>query len=209
MPTHTTKTFKKILRTLGFIAREPIFIGGEDFTGNKQCVNPSVSMTRAGKNLGKLCFFTPQGDAMSLETGFGKTFQGQLRQFSKTIFLKAKKMHKKFKGSSFFHLQTPPHKTTLNSPTSKLIVAALFLGVLLFPSDLWAATDDVLKEEVGKIEKLFTGGYMRLGLLGVCGFAAIYGVVKQSGWTFASGILGCVFAYFMKDWILKTFAMVI
>ncbi|OJW55219.1 MAG: hypothetical protein BGO67_00490 [Alphaproteobacteria bacterium 41-28] len=90
-----------------------------------------------------------------------------------------------------------------------LLFATFLFGAVLFPNDLWAHTGDVLSEEITKVEKLFTGGYMRLGLLGVCGFAAIYGIIKQSGWVFASGILGCVFAYLVKDWILGTFTMVI
>lgn len=202
------------------------------FTGDKPCVNPSVSTTRvsltsAGKNLGELCLFKSRGDAKSLkpapakgqEAGLGillqgqpfkgQPFKGQLRRFSKTILLKAEKMRKIFNLSSLVHVQTHQHETKLISLTSKLIFAALFLGILFCPKALWAVTDGVLSEEVVKIENLLTGGYMRLGLLGVCGFAAIYGVVKQSGWMFVSGIMGCVFVYFMKDWILKTFTAVV
>lgn len=99
--------------------------------------------------------------------------------------------------------------TSICNNKSKVLFMALFMGALLCPQDLWAHTGDLLKDEIDKVEKLFTGGYMRLGLLAVCGFAAIYGIIKQNGWIFTSGILGCVFAYFMKDWILKTFTMVI
>lgn len=91
----------------------------------------------------------------------------------------------------------------------KFYFLLLFAAIMFIPQDLWAHTGDLLKDEIDKMEKLFTGGYMRLGLLAVCGFAAIYGIIKQNGWIFTSGILGCVFAYFMKDWILKTFTMVI
>lgn len=99
-------------------------------------------------------------------------------------------------------------KSVFNAFLPKALVTSLLLGTLFFPQDLWAHDGNLLKDEITALEKLFTGGYMRLGLLGVCGFAAIYGIVKQSGWIFASGILGCIFAYFMKDWITKTFTMI-
>ncbi|MBY0292790.1 MAG: hypothetical protein K2W92_05840 [Alphaproteobacteria bacterium] len=99
-------------------------------------------------------------------------------------------------------------KSVLNTFLPKAFLTSLLLGTLFFPQDLWAHDGNLLKDEITALEKLFTGGYMRLGLLGVCGFAAIYGIVKQSGWIFASGILGCIFAYFMKDWITKTFTMI-
>ena len=99
-------------------------------------------------------------------------------------------------------------KSVFNAFLPKAFLASLLLGPLFFPQDVWAHDGNLLKDEITALEKLFTGGYMRLGLLGVCGFAAIYGIVKQSGWIFASGILGCIFAYFMKDWITKTFTMI-
>ena len=97
----------------------------------------------------------------------------------------------------------------LSSQGPFIVFAIVCMSLVLLPQDLWAVTDGILKDEVTNLEKLFTGGYMRLGLLGVCGFAAIYGIVKQSAWVFASGILGCLFASFMKDWVLSTFTATI
>ena len=150
------------------------------FTGTQDGVN------QAGKPLGSPASLLPraasakaEGDAKSLAGLVGK-LQGQLGAFIRRL-----------RGVS---------------PLLLVIVGA---GAFLFPDALWASDGDLLKDEISAVEKLFTGGYMRIGLLGVCGFAAIYGIVKQSGWIFCSGVLGCVFAYFMKDWILKTFTAVI
>jgi len=68
---------------------------------------------------------------------------------------------------------------------------------------------DLFNAEITKVEQLLTGGYMRIGLLGVSGAAAIGGILKQNGWMFVSGIAGCAFVYFMKNWITTTFAMVV
>jgi hypothetical protein len=68
---------------------------------------------------------------------------------------------------------------------------------------------DLFNSEITKVEKLITGGYMRIGLLGVSGAAAIGGILKQNGWMFVSGIAGCAFVYFMKSWITTTFTMVV
>ncbi len=183
------------------------------FTGIKQCVNPCFSENgkHAGKNLGGLCLLFSQGDAKSLKADLGNLLQGNnSSRNSRGNY---------FRGQSR-HLFNPPLaqeqtmyqpvtlKNTLRTFLPKAFVTSLLLGTLFFPQDLWAHDGDLLKDEITALEKLFTGGYMRLGLLGVCGFAAIYGIVKQSGWIFASGILGCIFAYFMKDWITKTFTMI-
>ncbi|HUX80184.1 MAG TPA: hypothetical protein VMW10_10650 [Alphaproteobacteria bacterium] len=156
------------------------------FTDSKKCVNlyPCESGDLVGKNLGEFCLFKSPGDAKSL-----------------------KACPLSLTGAGFRDLGQ--RTLSLNTPLSLLLFSSLFLGSVFFPSELWAHTGEVLKDEIEKVEKLFTGGYMRLGLLGVCGFAAIFGIVKQNGWIFASGILGCVFAYFMKDWILKTFTAVV
>jgi hypothetical protein len=150
------------------------------FTGTQDGVN------QAGKPLESPASLLPraasakaEGDAKSL-AGLVRKIQGQLGAFTRGL-----------RGIK---------------PSFLLIIGA---GTFLFPDALWASDGDLLKDEISAVEKLFTGGYMRIGLLGVCGFAAIYGIVKQSGWIFCSGVLGCVFAYFMKDWILKTFTAVI
>jgi hypothetical protein len=160
------------------------------FTDSKKCVNlyPCESRDLVGKNLGVFCLFKSQGDAKSL---------------------KACPLPLAGAGFRALNRRTWFGKISLNSPQSVILFASLFLGAVFIPDALLAHTGDLLKDEIEKVEKLFTGGYMRLGLLGVCGFAAIFGIVKQNGWIFASGILGCVFAYFMKDWILKTFTMVV
>ncbi|MBP9777452.1 MAG: hypothetical protein KBD36_06405 [Alphaproteobacteria bacterium] len=174
------------------------------FTGIKQCVNPCPRENGelAGKNLGDLCLLFSQGGAKSLKADLGNLpqgndFQGQSRHSFNPLSNQESIMY-----------QPLTLKSVLNTFLPKAFVTSLLLGALFFPQDVWAHDGNLLKDEITALEKLFTGGYMRLGLLGVCGFAAIYGIVKQSGWIFASGILGCIFAYFMKDWITKTFTMI-
>lgn len=170
------------------------------FTGIKTRVN-----LPAGKSLGGSCLFLSQaspyenkGDAKS-PAGLEDNPQGQLRRFLN---------HLLYQEQAMFSFASLKNKARI-LPSYGLLTS-LAVGVLLIsiPSDLMAHDGDLLKDEITKLEQLFTGGYMRLGLLGVCGFAAIYGIVKQSGWIFASGILGCMFAYFMKDWITKTFTLI-
>jgi hypothetical protein len=136
-------------------------------------------VNQAGKTLGDSGLLVSQGVVVSL-AGLGRKIQGQLG----------------------------PLKRRIRS-LKPLFLITIGAGVLLFPESLIAHEGDLLKTEITAVEKLFTGGYMRLGLIAVCGFAAIYGIIKQSGWIFCSGILGCLFAYLMRDWILKTFTMVI
>ncbi len=89
-------------------------------------------------------------------------------------------------------------------------LSLLCLGLLIsLPDQSWAHTGDLFADEIGKVEGLLTGGYMRLGLLGVCGVTAITGAIQQNAWMFVTGIFAGVFAYFMKDWILSTFSMVV
>lgn len=169
------------------------------FTGIKNRVNHP-----AGKSLGGSCLFSSQvspyenkGDAKS-RAGLGNPiFQGPFRGSSSHLLYQEHAMH------SSISL-----REISQGLLSKVFLTSLFVSVLILPSGLMAHDGDLLKDEITALEKLFTGGYMRLGLLGVCGFAAIYGIVKQSGWIFASGILGCMFAYFMKDWITKTFTLI-
>ena len=95
--------------------------------------------------------------------------------------------------------------------TRRYIPLAVMIGTCLLAADANAAgTDgDLFNSEITKVEKLITGGYMRIGLLGVSGAAAIGGILKQNGWMFVSGIAGCAFVYFMKGWISATFTMVV
>ena len=97
------------------------------------------------------------------------------------------------------------------TPKNTTVMVTLSLAAILLwlPSDCFAQTGDLFKDEIDKVEKLFTGGYMRLGLLGVCGLTAIMGAIQQNAWMFLSGILAGVFAFFMKDWILTTFTLLI
>ncbi len=170
------------------------------FTGLNPCVNP------AGKSLGSFASSFPEPVPVKTgmtrkPCGLGSSPQGHLR------LNPYQEINMSFPNKQIKHKQ--PDFLPFQSYQAKVFLMVFFIGFLLCPQELWAHTGDLLKDEIEKVEKLFTGGYMRLGLLAVCGFAAIYGIVKQNGWIFASGILGCVFAYFMKDWILKTFTMVI
>lgn len=167
----------------------PSNINIKDFFMNKpysSFTGPQDGVNQAGKPLRSPASLLPratsakaEGDAKSL-AGLVRKVQGQLGAFIRRL-----------------------------RSSNPLLLAIMGVGAFLFPDALWASDGDLLKDEISAVEKLFTGGYMRIGLLGVCGFAAIYGIVKQSGWIFCSGVLGCVFAYFMKDWILKTFTAVI
>lgn len=153
------------------------------FTGTNPCVNP--------------CPRVPSGAA------------GKMRRSASTFLMTRKPCGLGISPQGHLRPNLYQELSMLSNTKTKLILFALLMGAVFCPQDLWAHTGDLLKDEIDKMEKLFTGGYMRLGLLAVCGFAAIYGIIKQNGWIFTSGILGCVFAYFMKDWILKTFTMVI
>lgn len=94
--------------------------------------------------------------------------------------------------------------------TSKTLMTGVVLaGVTLIPDIAFAHDGDLFTDQITSLESLFTGGYMRLGLLGVCGVTAIAGAIKQNGMMFLTGIMAGVFAYFMRDWIQDTFAMVI
>jgi hypothetical protein len=100
------------------------------------------------------------------------------------------------------------------SPLSRksFLMCALMATVVVsvfWVGDAFAHDGELFREEIGKVEKLFTGGYMRIGLLGVCGLTAVMGAAKQNAWMFLSGILAGVFAFFMRDWVLTTFACVI
>ncbi len=183
------------------------------FAGVKQCVNPCFSENgkHAGKNLGGLCLLLSQGDAKSLKTDLENPLQGNnsSRNPQRNYFQgQSRHLFNPYLDRESIMHQPLTLKSVLNTFLPKAFVISLLLGTLFFSQDLWAHDGNLLKDEITALEKLFTGGYMRLGLLGVCGFAAIYGIVKQSGWIFASGILGCIFAYFMKDWITKTFTMI-
>jgi hypothetical protein len=151
------------------------------FTGSQPCVN-----YHAGKNLGLTSLFTTQGGALSLKLDLGCLSQGLFKaQRRKTI------------SNAWLNL------------SSKYLFPSLFLGITLISGEAWAHTGDLLTEEITGIENLITGGYLRIGLLGACGVAAVGGAIKQNGWMFVSGVMGGVFAYFMKGWILKSFTMII
>ncbi len=155
------------------------------FTG----VKPRVRQF-AGKNLGERCLFITQIDATSMGVGLWNGFLGPLL--------------------GVFDFSNDNKKETLME-TKRYIPLAIAIGACLLTSDSHAAgtNGDLFNSEIGQVEKLITGGYMRIGLLGVSGAAAIGGILKQNGWMFVSGIAGCAFVYFMKGWITTTFAMVV
>lgn len=95
------------------------------------------------------------------------------------------------------------------STKSFLILGLLVLGVLWVSDPAFAHDGKLFKDEITDLEKLITGGFMRIGLLVVCAMVAIVGVIKNNGWMLISGAGGFAFVYFMKKWILKTFTLVI
>ena len=56
-----------------------------------------------------------------------------------------------------------------------LYFSLFFLLLFLFSGDVLGHTGELFRDEIGKVEALFTGGYLRLGLLGVCGVTAVMG----------------------------------
>jgi len=94
------------------------------------------------------------------------------------------------------------NKTTLS------LCALGTLGVLM-PEMAFAIDGAEMADEITKFEKMLTGGYMRLGLLGVCGTVAIVGAVKQNFMMFGTGIGACFLALMMKDWVQTKFACLI
>lgn len=83
------------------------------------------------------------------------------------------------------------------------------LIVIIGTESVFAHDGELFQAQITQLEKLFTGGYMRLGLLAICGVTAVAGAIKQNGMVFLTGILSGVFAYFMRDWIQSTFACVV
>ncbi len=88
-------------------------------------------------------------------------------------------------------------------------LGALGIGALLLPESAFAYDGDMFSTQITTIEKLLTGGYMRLGLLGVCAATAIIGAVKQSLGMVGIGLAACLVVFLMKDWITTSFACVI
>ena len=170
------------------------------FTGKKR-VNQL-----AGKNLGIYSLFTSQGDALSPYLPYLALWVCQKLARDPHVLSSTLR--------SFAHFFLPTPQTTEGvsgfgfSRRSHLLLLCLSL-LMLLPDQTWAHTGDLFTNEIGKVEKLLTGGYMRLGLLGVCGATAVMGALQQNAWMFITGIFAGIFAYFMRDWILSTFSMVI
>lgn len=89
------------------------------------------------------------------------------------------------------------------------ITCTVVLALLFIPGLMFAHDGDLFNDQINSLEKLFTGGYMRLGLLAMCSVTAIAGAIKQNGSIFITGILSGIFAYFMRDWIQATFTCVL
>lgn len=159
------------------------------FTSKVVCVN----QRDAGKNLGFLASLKSQVTQRLEEIALSKP----LRVISKIT------------SKSSFKQTTFKKETNMNILLWRLFSAAIVLGFILLPDQVWAHDGEFFQAEITKIEGLINGGYMRLGLLGVCAGVAIIGAIKQSFWALTSGFSGCVFAYFMKGWITTTFTMVI
>jgi len=133
----------------------------------------------AGKSLGKIRLFTSRDDAKSQKGGLGN-------KVTRDAFTKESSM-------------------TIN----KAISVAFAMTALVLPSVAFAHDGELFTNEISSLEALFTGGYMRIGLLGVCGVTAMMGAIKQNGFMFLTGILAGVFAFFMRNWIQTTFTAII
>ena len=90
--------------------------------------------------------------------------------------------------------------------TTMIILCGLGLLGVFMPESAFATTTGDFAAEVTKIEALITGGYMRIGLLGICGAVAIIGAMKQSGMVFVTGLGACFFVLIMKGWVTTNFA---
>ena len=84
----------------------------------------------------------------------------------------------------------------------------LFL-MLAFIDPSLAVTDADFREEITRAEKLITGGYLRLGLFGLCFVAGAIAIVKQNWMMLVTAVAGVLFIYLMKGWITANFAILI
>src|SRR5262245_22511074 len=99
------------------------------------------------------------------------------------------------------------HKSSFLNPITATYVIAF---VSLFASTKgYCVTDDDFKDEIGKANKLITGGYMHLGLMAMCGFGGIVCILEKK----LTGAIICaaaaLFVYMMKGWITTNFAAII
>lgn len=156
------------------------------FTGNTY---HRVNHT-AGKPEGVKCLF-PLRDAM-FQKDLGRQGQGHWNPWIEQG-IQGVRLQKQRKGLG----------------STAFVVGIVVLGILLIPEAGFAHDGELFQDQITKLEKLFTGGYMRLGLLAICGVTAVAGAIKQNGMVFLTGILAGVFAYFMRDWIQLTFACIV
>ncbi|MGL5720276.1 MAG: hypothetical protein ACRCYP_05740 [Alphaproteobacteria bacterium] len=89
------------------------------------------------------------------------------------------------------------------------IVAAFFVSLFLFSDVCIALTDADFREEITRAEKLITGGYLRLGLFGMCFIAGGIAIVKQNWMMLVAAASGVLFIYMMKGWVTSNFAILI
>lgn len=66
-----------------------------------------------------------------------------------------------------------------------------------------------MQEQFKSVESVMTGGYLRLGLLGICGVSAAMAIMKQNVMGMVISGVGLLFVYLMKGWIEGTFTALI
>ena len=129
--------------------------------------------------------------------------------------LVSRRHQEKSNKSVYFNNRCPePFRiTTSNNQQNSgwKLLASIFVLTFLFGAypDALALTDGDFREEVEKAEKLITGGYLRIGLFGVCGVAAVVSIAKQSLMGLATAGIGAFFVYLMKGWITSNFSALI
>lgn len=90
-----------------------------------------------------------------------------------------------------------------------IVFGAVTVGLLLAPQLGFAHEGETFKEEISSLEKLVTGGYLRLGLMTAGAGTAIFGILKQNPHAMLIGAGGAVFVHFLHKWIQTTFTVVI
>jgi hypothetical protein len=88
-------------------------------------------------------------------------------------------------------------------------VCGLVVCMGCFSEPLVALTDGDFHDEIMKVEKLLTGGYLRLGLFGACFIAGGVAIVKQNWMMLVAASTGALFIYLMKGWVTANFAAII
>ena len=82
-------------------------------------------------------------------------------------------------------------------------------GSLLLIGEASAMTDADFKDEIEKTEKLINGGYIRIGLMGLCGVAGGIAAFNHNLMGLVIAGVSMFFVHLMRVWIDTNFAGII